>query len=58
VLPAGSRVAQNRIFLVQSGSGEARVDVVSNGEVNLTSYYNGGSNAHLSLDGISFVAGV
>lgn len=45
------------IFTAQANLGLARIDVVSTGEVVLMNYLAGGTNAYLSLDGISWFAG-
>jgi hypothetical protein len=52
-LPGGYTPPFQEIFLVQSTTGTARIDINANGVVNIT-YQTGGSNAFVSLAGIRF----
>lgn len=52
-LPVGYRPPIPSLFVVASNAGTARVDVFENGAVSVISYGTGGSNAAVSLSGIS-----
>lgn len=54
-LPVGRRPADHLMFSVPAGAaGAARIFVLSNGVVRVESYYSGGTNTLVALDGISF----
>lgn len=57
-LPVGFRPSATCLYLVACNHatppGNARIDVLSNGSVNLMTYATGGNNAWVSLDGITF----
>jgi hypothetical protein len=54
-LPAGYRPPYKQIFICQSGGGIARVDIQSDGQINVSNYLTG-SNSHVAIDTISFLA--
>lgn len=54
-LPAGYRPLKQISFCVQSNTGSADILVGATGAV-IVNNYNGGSNASVSLNGISFIA--
>lgn len=53
-LPAGYRPALTHLFSVLADPGVARLDVGADGTVTVRSYAAGGSNAIVSLNGVSF----
>ena len=53
-LPLGFRPPADLIFTAQAASGFARVDVYATGVVMTNGYFAGGTNAYVSLSGISF----
>lgn len=53
-LPTGYRPTYQHSFVVQAGTGLARVDVLATGVVNVETYYSTGSSARLALDPIIF----
>lgn len=46
--------SERHVYNQMSVSGQARVDVLSNGNVDVFAYYNGGSNSWVSLSGITW----
>jgi hypothetical protein len=55
-LPAGYRPGVGEIFTQQASSGLADLRVFSSGAVQVSAYYAGGTNASVSLAGITFAA--
>jgi len=55
-LPVGYRPAGQELLSVVANVGGARVDVRTDGTIIVNSYFSGGTNAFMSLDGITFKA--
>jgi hypothetical protein len=55
-LPVGSRPLHNLIFSVGAGVGGAILTVTSGGAVTVGPYFGSGSNADVSLNGVTFIA--
>ena len=53
-LPTGYRPSQVAMFTVVAGPGVARIDISTNGAVYVAAYMASGTNAYVSLDGITF----
>lgn len=53
-LPVGYRPTGNEMFYVVAGPGGARLDVVPDGQVTVRDYRSSGTNAMVTLSGVSF----
>jgi hypothetical protein len=56
VLPAGYRPSFQRYFTVEVNGGTLRIDVKTDGTVLPVIYHGSGTNAYVSLDGLTFPA--